>query len=539
MTQHILGGRGRRRVSGLLLIGLVSTTPAMQAFQQSAPGITATWDDVIKDVVPTKTDSAALTQIQTPVLKSPGGDFLNHFFLDWRADYRRSDVNFTGLPTPTGVINAPFTGVFTPNGFPWEQAFQPSANRVYSYLDFGTRGWLSDRLNTHFGVRYRQDLTQVNRESPNANILGTYPGNRLVELVEASVEINSRATDGGWAGTTLELGRLNIYGAELATLDGASFHLNRRRYSLNLFGGRRYTYFSDPEQRGIGGGAINFHPDRKTTVGYEALFYVRGTHRVNFRRALSNSWMMTSYFRAYSGSPVDLNVQLMYGARSGKSSARLSFFQKLSDKDYSYDIYVSARDQDPRNRLLRLYLGQLQPFSLFAADARHTVAPRLSLSGAITVQRLNDNNADQSAFQTSFEDYRAGAQVVPVRRIVADFEYHQRDSDRLAPIPRTTFDDTRTSGETSVRDMSAQIRRVFGEGRLTLSGGVYYRRISIQNRFTAIDGAHQSGWLAGGSWKVDEHNRIFLDYSLDNDFFVFRPSISNARVLRAGWAWKY
>lgn len=501
--------------------------------------IGAAWDTVIKDVVPAAPVHAALTTVQAPSLKAPAGDLANHVFMDLRTEYRRSDVRFTGLPTPAGIINAPFTGSFGPEGFPWERSFQPAANRTFGFLDFGTRGWLSERVNTHFGVRYRQELTPVNVESPNSNILDRFNGGRLIELVQGSVEINSRPTDGPWAGTTLEVGRLNVYGAELAALDGASFRVARRRVTLNLFGGRRYTYFSDPVQRGIGGGSLQYKIDQKTSVGYETLFYLRATHRVNFRRVLTNSLTLASFFRAYDGAPVDFNAQLFFGARSGKTSARVSFFQKLTNKDYSYDIYTLARDQDPRNRLLRLYLGQLQPYSLFVADGRRVIAARLAISGAVAVQHMNDSRADQGAFQTSFQDYRASAQVVPLRHFVTDFDYHRRNSDRLRAIPRTTFDDIRTSGETNVQDLSAQIRRGFGEGRLTLSGGVYYRRINMQNRFLMIDGAHQSGWLAGASWKVDGHNRVMFDYALDNDFFVFRPSISNARILRLGWTWKY
>lgn len=547
VSSHKMDAPAARRVFNYFVTALLAC-PALLVAQEKPPAtppppppsIGAAWDTVIKDVVPAAPVSAALSQVQAPVLKGPAADIANHFFMELRSEYRYSDMRFTGLATPTGVINAPFNGVFSPGGFPWEQSFQPDANRMYGFLDFGTRGWLSDRVNTHFSLRYRQNLTRLNLESPNQNILGSYNGGRLIELVQGSIEINSKPTDGAWNGSTLELGRLNIYGAELATLDGASYRFDRRRVSLNLFGGRRYTYFSDPDQRGIGGGSLNFKLDDKTSMGYEALFYLRGTHRVNFRRVLTNALALTSYFRSYGGAPVDFNVQLLYGARSGRTSGRASFFQKLTNKDYAYDIYTTARDLDPQNRLLRLYLGQLQPYSLFAADGRQQIAPWLTLSGGVAIQHLNDSKNDQSAFQTSFQDYRGSLQLIPLKRVVTDFDYHRRNSDRLSPIPRTTFDNTMTSGETSVEDISGQIRRTFGEGgRLTLSGGLYYRRIGIQNRFMEIDGAHQSGWLAGATWKIDSHNRVMFDYALDNDFFVFRPSISNARVLRLAWTWKY
>jgi len=120
-----------------------------------------------------------------------------------------------------------------------------------------------------------------------------------------------------------------------------------------------------------------------------------------------------------------------------------------------------------------------------------------------------------------------------------DIDYHQRNSDRLNPITATTFDDMHSVGETSVKDLTCGIRRGFHEGRAEFNGGVYYRRISLQDRFFLITNAHQSGWTAGATLRVDRHTRVYLDYSLDNDFFAFKPDIANSRALRAGVAWRY
>ena len=104
----------------------------------------------------------------------------------------------------------------------------------------------------------------------------------------------------------------------------------------------------------------------------------------------------------------------------------------------------------------------------------------------------------------------------------------------------TSFDDLHETGETSVKDLEGDLRRTFGErGRFTLSGGVYYRRISLQDRFYYLNGLHQSGWLAGAQWKVDDHSRLFFDYDLDNDFFLLQPDLKDSRALHVGIIWKY
>ena len=87
--------------------------------------------------------------------------------------------------------------------------------------------------------------------------------------------------------------------------------------------------------------------------------------------------------------------------------------------------------------------------------------------------------------------------------------------------------------------MTAEVRRTFGEGRLTLHGGVYYRRISMQDQFFYVNGAHQSGWLLGGALKLNQKTRLFADYNLDNDFFLFTPDLKNSRALHVGVAWKF
>lgn len=150
-----------------------------------------------------------------------------------------------------------------------------------------------------------------------------------------------------------------------------------------------------------------------------------------------------------------------------------------------------------------------------------------------------DSKKDEGPFDTSFEDYRINAQIFPVRKVETFFEYHQRNSDRLSPLNPTSFDDLSATGETSVKDLTGDIRRSFYEGRFSVNGGVYYRRISLQDRFYYLNGLHQSGFLAGAWWKMDQHSRLFVDYDLDNDFFLLSPDLKNSRALHLGVVWKY
>lgn len=507
--------------------------PAASAEQ---PTVEESWDSLLPGTIPQATPDPALTQPQSSGKKPAAGDFANHFFFESRTDYWRYDTSFTGLPTDTGIVNGTAGNVFTPGGYPYAQDFQPDANRIESMLDLGTRGWLSDRVNTHFTLRYLQDLDHVDSGAPAQNIIETFGADRRFELLNASIEIDGKPTDGFFAGTSLTLGRQSVYGAELAEIDGASFTIDRPAYTVTLFGGRRFSLFADPEQRAMGGANVTFKVNSNTSIEYEGIWYLQGSNSVVFRRRLSPRWMLSSYFRAYGGSPVDFSAQALYD--SGKTGLRLSFFQKLTDKDYFYDFTSAATDLDPHNPLLRLYLGPIAQYSQFVIDARRTITPRFRLGGSVWVRRLNDKN-DEGPFDTSFEDYKLHTQIYALPKTETFLEYHQRSSDRLSPLYPTAFDDLSATGETSVKDLTGELRRTFLEGRLSLNGGVYYRRISLQDRFFYLNGLHQSGWLAGAWWKLDQHSRLFVNYDLDNDFFLLSPDLKNSRALRVGIAWKY
>src|ERR1700745_4525015 len=121
------------------------------ADNSAPPNIDAAWDSLLKDTIPQSAPDPALAVAQTSYEASPAGDFLNHFFMNTRTEYLRTQTFFTGLPTATGVIDAPITGVFNPNGVPYPNAFQSDTNIIYSFLNWGTRAWLSDRVNSKIG----------------------------------------------------------------------------------------------------------------------------------------------------------------------------------------------------------------------------------------------------------------------------------------------------------------------------------------------------------------------------------------------------
>jgi len=531
-------------VSGLCLL-VAASSAAPIAFADSQPdekspeNIGDAWDSLLTNTIPQTTPDAALASMQTTYEASPVGDFLDHFYMDNRTEYMRTQTYFTGLPTATGVINEPAGPVANPNGIPYPPAFQSSTNEMYSFLNWGTRGWVSDRVNSNFSLAYSQDITHVSEASPQLSIIDTFNSNRRLELITGYIDIDGRPSDGMFSGTSLRLGRQDVYGAELAEMDGASFTVNRPRYSWMIYGGRRFTYFSDPAQRAMGGGNFLFRLSANSTFEYDTFYYIRGTNAFHYRQTFANGWFFSTGFRMVGSSPTDFNADAIWSPENGKTSLRLSFAQKISSKDYFYDYTEDARDFDPRNPLFRLNLEALHPHSQFIIDASRAINDRLRLGGTVWVRRLNDIQ-DTGPFDTSFQDYRAYGQLTPWNGLDLLFTYHLRDSDnRSKNIPPTEFDDLSNTGETKVQDLTAEIGRTFMGGRLLLRAGGFFRTLNFVDQFTVISNAHDKGVLGDAAFKLDSRSRLYFDYGLDSDYSVFRPEIQNSQTFRFGLAWSY
>jgi hypothetical protein len=536
-----------RSASGLVALFLLTAANAQPASPLVDPpadnsatqNIGAAWDSLLKDAIPQSPPDPALAVAQTSYETSPAGDFLNHFFMNTRTEYLRTQTFFTGLPTATGVIDAPITGVFNPNGVPYPNAFQSDTNVIYSFLNWGTRGWLSDRVNSNFSFAYSQDLTHVTDASPQLDVINTFGSNRRLELVSGYIDVNGRPTDGIFAGTSLRVGRQAVYGAELAEMDGASFTMDRPKFSWTLYAGRRFTYFSDPEQRAMGGGNFLYRFNQNSSLEYDTFYYIKGTNSFRYRQAFGEAWFFSAGFRMVGGYPVDFAADALWTPTDGKTSLRVSFAQKITNKDYFYDYTYSARDFDLHNPLLRLNLEALHPHTQFIVDASRAIDSRLRLGGTIWVRRLDDRQ-DVGPFDTSFEDYRAHAQVFPWNKTDLLVEYHFRHSDdRGYATPPTTFDDLSGTGETQIQDVSVEIGRSFMDGRLHLQAGGFYRQLNFVDQFTVITNARDKGVLANASFNVDSRTRVYLDYGLDTDYPVFRPAIQNSQTFRFGMAWRY
>jgi len=166
----------RQCASGFAALFFLASASARTDAAQTAPpqenkqseDIGAAWDNLLKGATPQSAPDPALSVPQTPRERGPASDILNHFFMDTRTEYLRTQTYFTGLPTRTGSDQRSAEhGCSIRRGIPYSPAFQSSTNEMYSFLNWGTRGWLSDRVNSSFSFAYGQDLTTVTNASPH------------------------------------------------------------------------------------------------------------------------------------------------------------------------------------------------------------------------------------------------------------------------------------------------------------------------------------------------------------------------------------
>ena len=504
--------------------------------QSSRLTIEDAWNDLLGDPARKATESL-LASPEPRAPKSASQDFADHFFYNTRSEVVHQQAGFSGRPTLTGVVDREPGAVADPAAIPFPGAFQPRSGHFHSSMNWGTRGWLSPRINTNFSLRYRQDLSALDIGSPSRSVLNTFSRNRLFELTTGLVEWNGLTRQGTLSDSTLRLGRQNVYGAEMATVDGFSFSLDRPKYRVSLFGGRRFTYYSNPLQRAIGGGSLGFRLPGGGSFEYQGLFHVKGIHRLVFRQPLEPSWRVGAHYKSVGSRPVDVGAHLGYLPADGRTGARFAFAQKLSEHDFIYDYTTWVSDRDSFNRLRRLNFGVISPHRQFSVEAHRQLFEAATVGGAVWVRRLN-RESDAGPFDTSFEDYRAHLELFPLRRTTLLLELHRRRTDRPSPLGAQDFDEVRNAGETRTRDISLEVSRSFGEDRLGLSLGGYHREIDLQNRFFFMDGARVVGAIGGAWLRLNQRTRLYFRYGLDEDFTLFRPSLQRFQTYRMGLDWR-
>jgi hypothetical protein len=474
-------------------------------------------------------------------------------------DYRRDEIKYTGRLTPTLQSPGP-----VPVFFPPDQplafvpgAFQPNDDQLtgYASIRFKDFGFEKLRFSTQASFRYWGDLNGTAKASPFTGELDGFVGRRVLEPLTFFADTSGFITDDRETKFNLRVGRHYVYGAESVRLDGATLTVNHPRVNFDVFGGRRVTFFSDPDERGVVGGNVEVRATARTTFKYEFLHYIQNSSRFHVSHRLGESWALSGNFFLLDTDPIDLGVDAFYLPYDGKTRLMFGFLQKLTSDDFIYDYTYRAFANNPENQIFlklfpipptgipldgagRLNLLEVNPYTQFYVDGYRNLSRQFGVGGSFWLRQVNDSD-DAGPFDTSFQELRVNGDWFPSSLFELGGEYRFRNVSRNDPDEATEFPDIRREGETKFHEVYGNGAFHLFDDRLTLEAGLFYRRFNTQSRLISFDGLDTIGVTGGIRWRINRNYRLLFEYGIDDEFPLVSPDIDYTQNFRIRFEWRF
>jgi len=474
-------------------------------------------------------------------------------------EYRRDEMKYTGQPTLTGVFPEPVPPVSFPDGpiFFIPTAFEPNDEQLTSYASVRIKDYGFDRLrfNTQVSFRYSGDLDGTTPESTFIGIRDGFVGRRVFEPLTIFTDIGGFITDDRLNRFNVRVGRQYVYGAEPVRLDGATFTINNSRFDLDVFGGRRVTFFSDPEERAVYGHNLNVRATPRTSFKYDYVHYIDNSHRFQAQHALGENWTLDGKFFLLDTHPIDLGVSAHYIPFDGKTKMTFDFLQKLTSNDFIYDIAYRSFALNPENQIVRrlfpipptgipengngrLNLFDINPYTQFYFDIYRNITQSFGVGGTVWVRQVNDKD-NRGPFDNSFQEYRASADYFPTSAFEVGGEYRFRNLTRGNPNEATEFDDIRREGETKFHEIYANAAYNLFNQRIALEGGIFYRLYDTQSRIISLNNVDTLAFTGGIKLRLARGYKVLLEYGRDEELPFFNPDIDFTQSFRVRFEWHF
>lgn len=480
------------------------------------------------------------------------------FSLYFMSEYRRDEMKYTGKPTlalqfpspvpPFSVPDAPIH--FVP------EAFEPNDEQFVGYVSTAIKDLAAGRLSidTQISFRYSADLDGTTEASTFLGIRDNFVGRRIFEPLTLFADIKGFLTADSDSKLSLRVGRQYAYGATPLRMDGATVSFNHPRFSLDVFGGRRVTFYSDPEQRFVIGQNFLFRANEKTTIQYDYLYYIDSVHTLAVRHLLRESWILNGSLFLIDADPIDLNLGATYVSPGARTRVTFNFLQKLTDNDFIYDQTYRAFAQNPENQIRfrffplpptgqgfdaagRLNLGRVDPYTQFYVDGYRNLTSKVGIGGTVWVRQVNSSE-DEGPFDNSFQEYRVNADYYPSSAFETGAEYRYRHLSRANPEEATSFFDIGREGEKTFHELYANAAYHL-LSTLTLEGGVFYRRFDTQSRLISVEGMDTTGYTAGLRWRVARDYKLSFEYGFDRELAFLNPDIDYTQGFRVRFEWRF
>lgn len=481
------------------------------------------------------------------------------FNLYFMSEYRRDEIKYTGKPSLALQFPAPVPPFSVPDApiFFVPSAFEPNDEQFVSYLSATVKDIGSGRfrMDTHVSLRYSADLDGSSEASPFLGIRDNFGGRHIFEPLTFFADLKGLSPEDWSTKLSLRVGRQYVYGATPLRVDGATISINHPKFSLDLFGGRRATFYSDPAERAVVGENFVFRASESTTIRYDFAHYIDNVHTLEVRHLLGESWILNGSLFLIDADPVDLNLGATYLSPGARTRVTMNFLQKLTDNDFIYDQSYRALSQNAENQFKfrffplpptgqlfdaagRLNLGRINPYTQFYVDAYRNLTSKIGIGGTAWVRKVNSRD-DEGPFDNSFQELRFNADYYPSSAFECGTEYRYRHLSRANPNQAATFDDIRLEGEKTFHEVYANSAYHFLNSRLTVEGGLFYRRFDTQSRLISLDGMDTIGYSAGVKWRVARDYKLSLEYGFDRELAFLNPDIDNTQSFRIRFEWRF
>lgn len=476
------------------------------------------------------------------------------------SEYRRDEIKYTGKPSLTNQFPNPVPPFSVPDApiFFVPSAFEPNDEQFVGYASATIKdfGFERIRFDANISFRYSADLDGTTDASPFIGIRDAFRQRRIFEPLTFYTDVRGLLSDTNSSQLTVRAGRQYIYSAGTSVrMDGATFSLNHPKFELDVFGGRRVTFYSDPEERGVVGENFLFRPSERTTIRYDFLHYIDNSHNLEVRHGLGESWIVDGSLFMIDEHPVDLNIGAHYLPPAGKTRINFNFLQKLSSNDFFYDQAFRAFAKNPENQIFfrffplpptgepfngngRLNLFQINPYTQFYVDGYRYLTQKFAVGGTAWIRKVNDRD-EEGPFDNSFQEFHANADYFPNSAFEVGSEYRYRHLSRENPENAEFFFDIRREGEKSFHEIYLNGAYHLLNSRLTFEGGLFYRRFDTQSRLISLDGLDTTGYTAGIKWRFARNYKVLLEYGFDRELAFLNPDIDYTQQFRVRFEWRF
>lgn len=261
--------------------------------------------------------------------------------------------------------------------------------RIGLGLEVPRAGW--ERLSFSGLLSVEKDLDGTAATSVYKELLDSYDDRQKGKIHRAALRYRADAY-----GLSVTAGRQEVWGAEVVTLDGARLDLAPCRWAaLDVFGGRRVSFYSDPDTEAVYGGDLELRPWQGGVLQLRDLYYIENSLELAVVQVVRGWGSGRGALRLIGNDPRDASAALhLYPWHEGE--VHLRYLRVYEDYDYDF----TSHDDD---RVPALELGEQQPYSDYGVTVRQGL---LGVAGVgVRLRRHNVvRAADEDATNVDFDE---------------------------------------------------------------------------------------------------------------------------------------